>query len=182
MSPPNSPLTSLEDWIQAKDGIVTLVFTDVERATTLLYRTESMVYMRLIRAHRRRAQGLIESLEGRVIDMSGDAVFAAFHSAAAALRFARSIVEDSGHERVRVRVGIHHGPVHAESGGLFGRAVHFGHRLAERGSASEVWASDYAKLELEAESPELAREVRWTRSDECELKGIPGRHTLWQVA
>ncbi len=178
MRPRNS---QLENWIRMKEGAVTLVFTDVVRSTVLLYGTGSIIYMRAIRSYRRRAKQLVESLHGQVIDTSGDAVFAAFHSAAEAFRFAQSIIEDPGDEQVRLRAGIHHGLVHANADGLFGKAVHFGARLAESCADSEIWASDAAKHELEGESPELAREIDWRRCDQDALEGIPGVHTIWRA-
>jgi class 3 adenylate cyclase len=171
--------SQLETWISAKQGAVTLVFTDVVRSTALLYGTGSIIYMRAIRSHRRHAKQLVESLQGHVIDTSGDAVFSAFHSAAAAFRFALSIIENPGDEQVHVRVGIHHGVVHANGDGLFGKAVHFAARLSERGGDSEIWASDAAKQELEAESTEFASQIDWRRCDQCALEGIPGVHTIW---
>lgn len=171
--------SQLETWIRAKQGSVTLVFTDVVRSTVLLYGTGSIIYMRAIRSHRRHAKQLIESLQGQVIDTSGDAVFSAFHNAAAAFQFALSIIENPGDEQVNVRVGIHHGLVHASADGLFGKAVHFAARLSERGGDSDIWASDAAKQELEAESTEFASQIDWHRFDECALEGIPGVHTIW---
>lgn len=112
-----------------KQGAVALVFIDVVRSTVLLYGTGSILYMRAIRSHRRRARQVVESLHGQVIDASGDAVFAVFNTAATALRFALSIIEDPGDDQVRLRAGIHHGLVHANADSLFGKAVHFAARL-----------------------------------------------------
>lgn len=173
--------SQLETWIRMKQGAVTLVFTDVVRSTVLLYGTGSVLYMRAIRSHRRRAREVVESLHGQVIDTSGDAIFAAFHTAAAAFRFALSIIDDPGDEQVRVRAGIHHGLVHANADGLFGKAVHFAARLVEAGSDSEISVSDAAKHALETESPELAREIDWRPGEQRELDGIPGLHTIWRA-
>jgi class 3 adenylate cyclase len=182
MSPDPSESVSLEEWVRARGGSATLVFTDVVRSTLLLYGTGSMSYMQVIQEHRDRARKLIESLDGRVIDMSGDAVFAAFDRAVDAFRYASSIAEDTGNERVRVRVGVHHGAVHASEDGLFGRAVHYVARLASRAGDSEVWASDAARHALETDAPEVVGELPLRRYRDYELEGIPGRHTLWLLA
>jgi len=172
---------SLQEWLRPGETTM-LVLSDVVRATVLLYDTRSMSYMECIRAHRERAKKLIESLGGRVIDTAGDGIFAAFYRAGDAFRYARSIIEDTGNEKLRVRVGVHDGVVHASTDGLFGRAVHYAARLAERGGDSELWASEAAKLALEADAPGLAVQLPWRRFDDCELEGIPGRHTLWCLA
>jgi class 3 adenylate cyclase len=172
----------LKDWIQAGGGKATLVLTDVVRATVLLYGTSSISYMQAIHGHRERAKKLIESLDGRVIDMSGDAIFAGFHRVENAFRYARAIIGDTGDDKVHVRVGVHEGLVHATTDGLFGKTVHYAARVAQRGSDSELWASDAAKQALEGDAPELASRLPWQRFDGCELKGIPGQHTLWCLA
>jgi class 3 adenylate cyclase len=172
---------SLEEWIASQGGKVTLVLTDVVRSTLLLYGTGTISYMRVIEAHRSRATGLIESLGGRVIDLSGDATFAGFARTADAFAYATSILTDTGDPGLRVRVGVHHGRVHAQGPSLFGRSVHFVTRLAERGGhESELRASEDARAALEAEAGEgLGSE--WVREEGCELPGVPGKHTLWQL-
>jgi class 3 adenylate cyclase len=114
--------------------------------------------------------------------MSGDAVFAAFHRVGDAFRYARSILEDTGSDKVRVRVGIHDGVVHPAHDGLFGKAVHYVARIAERAGESELWLSDAAKLALESSAPELAARLPWRLVDDCELREVPGRHRVWWLA
>lgn len=172
---------SLEEWVAGRGGEVTLVLTDVVRSTLLLYGTGTVSYMRVIEAHRRRATELVESLGGRVIDLSGDATFAAFARAADAFAYAAAILTDTGDPGLRIRAGVHHGTVHARGPSLFGRSVHFAARLAERGGEeSELWASEDARAALEAEAREgLGSE--WVRQEGCELPGVPGKHTLWRL-
>lgn len=172
---------SLEEWVAGQGGRSALVLTDVVRSTLLLYATGTISYMRVIEAHRRRATGLIESFGGRVIDLNGDATFAAFARAADAYAYATAILADTGDPGLRVRVGVHYGTVHARGPGLFGRSVHFVARLAERGGQESVlWASEDARTALEAEAGEGLGGA-WVRQEGCELPGVPGKHTLWRL-
>ncbi|MDJ0850337.1 MAG: hypothetical protein QNK04_18355 [Myxococcota bacterium] len=181
MCPNPTDQVSLEDWLQAGGGTATLVLSDVVRSTLLLFDAGSVSYMGIIEAHRNRAVGLLKALEGRVVDMSGDSVFAVFPRAGDAFRYGCALIDDSGDARVKVRVGIHHGLVHARGDGLFGRSVHYLARLARRGGDSELWTSDPARLALETDAPDLARALTLERQNDVALDGIPGRHTLWQV-
>jgi class 3 adenylate cyclase len=53
----------------------------------------------------------------REIKTIGDSFMAAFKSAGAALDYARALPGETGHPQVRIRAGIHIGPMRGEEGG-----------------------------------------------------------------
>jgi adenylate cyclase len=178
----NEPDTSLAEWLAGADGSLALVFSDIVGSTNLLYSARTLDYVSMLRAHKRRAAALSEENRGRLIGETGDELLVAFAQAAQAYVFAEALFGDPGHAQLRVRVGVHYGRVRAEGDGLAGRNVHLGARVMQHGAESELWLSDAAKSALEEESPVFAARIAWIAQDECELKGVPGRHRLWRAA
>ena len=92
----------------------------------------------------------IESNGGRVVDMTGDSVLAAFQTATgavnAALAFQSEMLASSGsapaQHRMRFRVGIHLGDVvEKEDGTLYGDGVNVAARLQAMADPGSVWIS-----------------------------------------
>ena len=174
-----APLT---DWLAGCGEAVALVFTDLVESTLLLYSQKTIDYTRMLRSHRHRAATLIREHGGRLIDGTGDKHFAVFPSASQAYGFASDLFHSPGHERLRIRAGVHYGAVRADGGALVGRTVHLGARVMEHATGRELWLSDTAKQALESESPEIASAIPWLHHEEYKLKGIPDRQLLWRAA
>jgi len=92
----------------------------------------------------------IESNDGRVVDMTGDSVLAAFQTATgavnAALAFQSEMLASSGsvpmERRMRFRIGIHLGDViEKEDGTLYGDGVNVAARLQALADPGSVWIS-----------------------------------------
>ena len=66
------------------------------------------------RAHFAQSRKLIVQFQGREIKTIGDSFMAAFRCADSALDYALALQRETGHPRVRVRAGIHIGPIHVE--------------------------------------------------------------------
>jgi len=178
----NTHEVPLAEWLAGSDGSAALVFSDIVGSTNLLYAARTLDYVGMMRAHKRRAEALIRTHDGRLIGEAGDEILAAFLQAARAYAFADELFDDPGHQQLRVRVGVHFGAVRAEGESLAGRNVHLGARVMQHAVDRELWLSDAAKVALEGESPALAARIAWIAHDECELKGVPGRQRLWRAA
>lgn len=172
---------SLGDWLANHDGVAAIVFTDVVGSTRLLFTKETLDYRSMLRSHRTRARQLIAEQQGRLVSDSGDELLAVFPSATTAYSYANVLVSDPGHAGLRVRAGIHLGPVRAEGRDLVGRHVHLAARVMQHARGPELWVHDAAKVRLEAESPGLASSIWWVANEECELKGIPDVQRLWRA-
>jgi class 3 adenylate cyclase len=70
---------------------------------------------------------------------------AAFKSADAALDYTRALQRDPGHPNVKIRAGIHTGPMHVEESDVFGRMVNFAARVVGAIEGAEIWLSDRTK-------------------------------------
>lgn len=173
--------SALADWVERYGGRLALVFTDIVGSTLLLYSYGTSNYTATLQAHRRRAADRVEAHRGRLIDTARDELLAAFPTVAAAWAFASELRRDPGDPQLRLRAGIHQGPVQAHHGALMGRTVHLGARVMQHASDHEIWMSQAAREALEAEAPEVAAAIPWIASEQCELKGVPEKQTLWRA-
>jgi len=116
-----------------------------------------------------------------VVNTAGDGILATFPRATDGVLFARAAVRQAGDNALGLRACVHWGYVtENESAGLVtGRAIHFAARIIRLMPGAGLCVSDDAKVQIEAESPDLVRETEWTPLDNCELKGIPGLHRVW---
>ena len=105
----------------------------------------------------------------------------AFRTAAEALNFALALQADTGDDRVKIRAGIHVGPVHIQEEEAFGTTANYAARVIRMAEGAEIWTSDRAKADVDLEKAEAHRFLCWTEHPERELKGFPGRHRLWSV-
>ena len=173
---------SVESWLRACDGWVALAFTDIVESTLLLHALETVDFSRLLRAHRRQAAELVSNRNGRILDESGDGLFAAFPNAIRAWSFAHQLLLDPGAPKVRIRAGLHVGPVTALDDGLVGRNVHLAARVMQHAGDQELWLSDAAKKAVEAEADDHLLPISWITSEVCSLRGFKGAHLLWRAA
>src|SRR5262249_45380387 len=118
---------------------------------------------------------------GHEIKTIGDSLMVAFRTAVEALDFALGLQANTGDERIRLRAGIHVGPVHVQETDAFGLTVNYTARVMRMATAEEIWCSDRTKGDIEEEKAEAHKRLCWTEHPQCELKGIAGRQRLWSV-
>jgi predicted ATPase/class 3 adenylate cyclase len=137
-------------------GTVTFLFTDIEGSTRLLTDAGSQ-YGALLEEHRRLIRDAVEGSGGTIFGTEGDAVFAVFERAGAALGAAadmqRALLEHQWPDgrQVRVRAGIHSGEVTLTDGGYVGLTIHEVARISAAGHGGQVLASG-ATRELAADA------------------------------
>ena len=111
------------------EGIVTLLFTDIEGSTQLLNRLGDS-YASVLMRHRELIDEAIATHEGVVVRTEGDAFFAVFQKAstavAAAVAAQRALAEEPWplNSPLRVRMGLHSGEVDVVRGDYVGLSVH----------------------------------------------------------
>ena len=156
-------------------GTVTFLFTDIEGSTRLLTDAGSL-YGALLEEHRRLIRNAVEDRGGTIFGTEGDAVFAVFERAGAALAAAadmqRALLEHPWPDgrQVRVRAGIHSGEVTLTDGGYVGLTIHEVARISAAGHGGQVLASG-ATRELAADA----------RLPSIELRDV-GEHRLKDVS
>jgi class 3 adenylate cyclase len=107
---------------------------------------------------------------------------AAFRSVAAALDYARALYADPGPPELRLRAGIHIGPLQIEEGDVFGRTVNFAARVVGAINCAEIWLSEQAKADIDALGARRHEELQWRKHENVLLKGFDGTFTLWSVS
>ena len=162
------------------DGLVTMLFTDIEGSTRLA-RTAGRAWAAALAEHHVLLRDAVEGAGGRVDGTEGDAVFAYFADPGAAVRaatVAQAALRSHGWESpvgdLRVRMGIHAGAVHRDGVGYSGLAVHLTARVTSAAHGGQVLVSDAARALL-AEQVELAD------LGEHRLKDFPEPERLWQL-
>lgn len=152
-------------------GTVTFLFTDIEGSTRLLTDAGSQ-YATILEEHRRLIRDAVEGSGGMIFGTEGDAVFAVFERAGAAIAAAadmqRALLEHPWPDgrQVRVRAGVHSGEVTLTDGGYVGLTIHEVARINAAGHGGQVLASG-ATRELAAD----------TRLPSIDLRDV-GEHRL----
>ena len=169
------------EWAGDERVTLAIVFTDVVDSTALgeRMRDERMYEVRQI--HFTQSRRLIAQYKGHEIRTIGDSVMAAFRSVAAALDYARGLCADPGVPELRLRAGIHIGPLQIEEGDVFGRTVNFAARVVGAIKGAGIWLSEQAKADIDALGARRHEQLQWQRHEKIELKGFAGAFTLWSV-
>ena len=168
---------------QLPTGTVTFLFTDVEGSTRLLSEAVD-AYRGLLEDHRRLIRNAVERHGGAVVGTEGDAVFAAFDRAVAALAAAadaqRALHEHPwpANRQVRVRAGVHSGEVTLTDGDYVGLAVHEAARISAAAHGGQILVSGTTR-ELAADAGLSAPELR--DLGEHRLKDISHAVRLYQL-
>lgn len=169
--------------IAARDGTVTILFSDIEDSTATNERLGDRAWVKLLGVHDRIVRDRVESHHGYVVKSQGDGFMVAFSEPGDAIACAAAIQRAlSGGDRrlrkepIQVRIGIHLGKAVEKNGDLFGRNVALAARVAAAGEGGQILASE-AVAERVSELPDLAL----VRPRVVELKGLPGEHKLFEV-
>jgi len=172
--------------LAGRDGMVTILFSDIEDSTTLNERLGDDAWVRLLGSHDRLVHERVNQYGGHVVKSQGDGFMIAFREPADAVRagidIQDALSDGAGDRRLRktpikVRVGIHCGTAIERDGDLFGKNVAMAARVAAQARGGEILVSDDIRKALRDVEDIVLVEER-----ETELKGLPGVHRLWEVA
>ena len=130
----------------APDGMVTLMFSDIENSTLLNEQMGDAKWMEVLRAHNTVIERVVNAHHGHVVKTMGDGYMVAFKSAADGLRCAITIQKALSEPRsamsvVRVRIGLHTGEMVREGDDFFGRHVNLAARVAGQAGGGEILVS-----------------------------------------
>jgi class 3 adenylate cyclase len=157
------------------DGMMTIVFTDVEGSTEMLERLGEERWFEVMLAHNRLVQMAVSEHGGSVVKSQGDGFMILFASARAALAFAVALQRAFGwhnvrspEEPLRVRIGMHTGNVlKTEEEDYLGRAVVLAARITGRARGGEILVSQTLR-----DYTEHIGGWRYGRPAELSLKGL----------
>jgi class 3 adenylate cyclase len=165
------------------EGMVTIVFTDLEGSTAMLEALGEERWLQTMRRHNRLVRGCAAEHGGVVVRSQGDGFMLTFASATAALLFAMELQRvferhNARHsdERLHVRIGLHTGNIFQAEQDYLGRAVVLAARITGRASGGEILVSAACR-----EYTRRAGEWRYGRSAEIELKGLIGAEAVYAL-
>lgn len=170
------------------DGMMTIVFTDIEGSTELMERLGEEAWLKLMLDHHKLVCRVVTKCGGDVVSSQGDGFMLVFRSAGSALSCAVELqhavtrFSAADHTRsLRVRIGMHTGNILQVEEDFFGRAVVLAARITGRAQGGEVLVSAASKKYTE-------RLGRWNYGPptSLSLKGLTSPERVysldWQAA
>ena len=136
-------------------GTVSFLFTDVEGSTKLLRELGAVGYDRALAAHRLVLRDAFLRHDGVEVDTQGDAFFAAFPTAAGALKAAAECQHVLASGPIRVRMGLHTGTPFLGVEGYVGADVNLGARIAASGHGGQILLSRTTRELVEEDVEDL---------------------------
>jgi class 3 adenylate cyclase len=167
----------------APDGMLTLLFTDIEGSTELNTRLGDIRWMEAVREHNRIVRDLVAAHSGTEVKTIGDAFMIAFPSARRAVLFAiatqrafEAYNREHEGEEIRLRIGLHAGEPMREGTDFFGRSVTEASRIAGVARGGEILVSSLLR-----ELVDPAGDLTFDGGRTVELKGLPGERVVYGV-
>jgi adenylate cyclase len=169
----------------ARDGTVTVFFSDIEGSTSMNTELGDEGWVRLLIAHDTLVRAQVERRDGHIVKSQGDGFMVVFTSPVDAVKAGLSIQRALSELRgkrlkrtpLKVRIGIHEGTAIARDGDLFGQTVAIAARVGAQADGDEILVTEPVAAALAGNS-----RFELTECDPVELKGLPGEHRLWRVA
>ncbi|MFL6206682.1 MAG: ATP-binding protein [Acidimicrobiales bacterium] len=163
-----------------RDSIV--MVTDIVQSTSLA-RMVGDEWPALLARHDEIVDRACSSFDGRRSGFTGDGFSYVFADPAAALGAAVRTVRDvdaepwPGEAGVRLRIGLHAGPVHEVAGEFSGVTIHEAARVAALAGTGRVLISEAVRIALTA----LPQELRIVDLGPHEVRDLPGPTRLYSV-
>lgn len=130
------------------DGMMTIVFTDVQGSTEMLERLGEDEWFQMMLRHNSLVRTAVSDHGGSVVKSQGDGFMIVFSSTNAALRFAVALQREiAGHnpgsaeEPLLLRIGMHTGNVMRADEDYLGKAVVLAARITGHASGGEILVS-----------------------------------------
>jgi class 3 adenylate cyclase/pimeloyl-ACP methyl ester carboxylesterase len=156
--------------------LATVLFTDLVDSTRRAAQSGDRAWSETIKRHLHQARTAVAAQGGETIDTTGDGLLALFTGPGEGVRCAKQVIGDARELGLEVRSGIHTGEVERGPDGVAGLAVHLAARIMALGGASEILVSSTVRDLV------IGSELTFAESGEHELKGVPGRWTIWAAA
>jgi class 3 adenylate cyclase len=155
--------------------LTTVLFVDVVDSTRRAVELGDSDWLVLQEAHEAMVRFEVARFAGRCVSALGDGMVASFTSAAAGVRCAASIADNSRSLGVEVRSGLHSGDCERRGRRVGGIVFHVGARVMSLASAGEVLVSRTV-TELVSGGGFV-----FVRRGSHRLKGLPGEWPLYAL-
>lgn len=159
---------------------IALVFTDVVGSTALGLAVGDEHMSEIRRAHFKQGKAFVKAHDGFLIKTIGDSLMIAFRSAKDALDFTIKFKAEPGSGEIKIRGGIHVGPVQIEDEDAFGTMVNYAARVVSEAKGPDLFASDRAHSDIVQLGSKAHANVIW-KQHTTDLKGFTGSQKLWEA-
>jgi class 3 adenylate cyclase len=130
---------------EAERILATVLFTDIVDSTRTAAELGDARWREVLDRHQGTVGKALERFGGRQIKSTGDGFLATFDGPARAVRCARTILDSSEQEGVKVRAGVHTGECEVMGDDIGGIAVHIAARVSALAGSGEVLVSRTVK-------------------------------------
>jgi class 3 adenylate cyclase len=168
-------LTGAGHLADADRVLATVLFTDIVDSTRRAAELGDAQWRRILDLHDQIVRSEVATHRGRVVKSTGDGVLATFDGPARGVRCARAMTDAVSGLGIEIRCGLHTGEIELRGDDVGGIAVHIASRVEARGRPGEVLVSRTV-VDLVAGSG-----LRFDAHGEHELKGVPGRWSLYSL-
>jgi class 3 adenylate cyclase len=156
-------------------ALVTVLFVDVVDSTRKAAELGDRTWRDLVDSYYAVVLGEVERQRGRLLDIAGDGLLAAFDGPARAIRAGLGIAERVQRFGLTVRAGVHTGEAEIVGDDLRGITLHIGARVAATAREGEVLVSSTVKDLV------VGSGFGFADRGSHELKGVPGSWQLYAV-
>jgi class 3 adenylate cyclase len=170
---------TLQGWAGSLRPNLALLFTDIIDSTTLGSNQGDATWVPIIKAHIERARRLMYDFDCYEIKFIGDSFMIAFRNAVDALDFTLALKDYTGHESIRIRAGIHVGPVRVEENDLLGMMVNYTKRI-EGEARGTIVLSEEAYNDVQYEKAQQHSHLKY-KSRDFTAKGFDQPKRIWYV-
>jgi class 3 adenylate cyclase len=156
--------------------LATVLFTDLVDSTKRAAQTGDRAWSDLLDRHFQNTRSAVAALGGETIKTTGDGVLALFTGPGQGVRCAERVIADARGLGLDVRTGLHTGEVERTRDDVAGLAVHLAARIMGSAKAGEILVSGTVRDLV------IGSDLTFSDRGEHELKGIPGRWSLYAAA
>jgi class 3 adenylate cyclase len=167
----------------APDGTATIMFSDIEDSTRWTQSLGDHRWLEVLEEHNAILRSSVARHGGHEVKSWGDGFMLVFPSARLGVKCAIEIQQDLNSRTadrdaipIKVRIGLHTGDVLRRDEDLFGTTVNLAARVADKASGDQILVSSVVH-DLVAG----ASEFEFREGPEVELKGLAGRHRLFEL-
>lgn len=153
-------------YLARKEQIVAVLIADVCDSTPLYETSGDIKALELIANCLDNITRVVDAEGGSVLRSKGDDLLCTFPDADSAVRAASQMIENQTDSPLEIHVGINHGPVVHDRGGIFGDVVNIAARMQSLAKPGEIITTESVYYQL---SDDLRRQVR--HLDSLTIKG-----------
>jgi WD40 repeat protein len=174
----------LSGWVgdpKAEWAHLAIVFTDVVSSTELIRNIKTDAWAKVRESHFGRTDTLVKQYGGYVVKSTGDGRMIAFRSSIEAVNFAVELEDRPGHERIRIRVGIHVGQVQIDKADAHGPVVHLANRVMDVAEQGGVLVSSQVKADFDSAFQDEDQPYSWFKISDLQIPEFAEQGSLWAV-